>query len=95
MKAIHRNHDRLLALDLHMRGCALRIAIAYLFHVGYNLNDLHSVYDKHPALFDYGMHKRFDLIVGADFKTVVNLGLRGDLLNELIAMFDLQIANRE
>ena len=35
------------------------------------------------------------MIVGGDFYTVVNLGPRGDLLNELMAMFDLQIANTE
>ena len=41
------------------------------------------------------MQKRFDLIVRGHFNTVVNLGPRGDLLNELMAMFDLQIGNNE
>ena len=41
------------------------------------------------------MQKRFGLIVGGDFNTVVNLCPRGDLLNDLMAMFDLQIADCE
>ena len=38
------------------------------------------------------MQKCFDFIAGGDFNTIVP---REDLLNKLMAMFDLQIANRE
>ena len=41
------------------------------------------------------MQQRFDFIAGGDFNAVVNLGPRRDLLDELTAMFDLQIANHE
>ena len=41
------------------------------------------------------MQKRFVLIVGGDFNIVVNLSPRGDLLNELMDIFDLQIANSQ
>ena len=60
-----------------------------MLHARYTFDELHSVYDKLHALFDYGMQKRFDLIVGGGFNTVVNVGPRGDLLNKLMAMFDL------
>ena len=41
------------------------------------------------------MQKRFDSTVDGDFNIIVNISLRRDLLNELMAMFDLQIANIE
>ena len=37
----------------------------------------------------------FVLIIGGDFNTVINLGPCGDLLNELMVMFDLQIDNSD
>ena len=95
VKVIHRFHDRLLAIDLRVGSRVLRIASVYMPHAGYAFDELHSVYDKLLSLLDYEMQKRFDLIVGGDSNTVVDLGSRGDLLNELMAMFDLQIANRE
>ena len=95
MKAIHRNYDHLLAIDLQRRGRVSRIAAVYMTHARYSFDEPTSVYDKLHASFDYWMQKRFDLIVGSDFNTVVYVGQRGDLLNELVAMFDLQIANRE
>ena len=75
VKAIHRIHDRLLALDFQIRGCVLRIAGIYKLHAGYNADELHSIYDKLHALFDYGMHKRFDFIIGGDFNTIINPSL--------------------
>ena len=93
MKAFHRIPDRLLSIDLQSRGRVLQIAAVYIPHAGYSFDELHSLYDELHALFDYGMQKRFDLIVGGDFNTVVNLWPRWDLLNEMMAMFDLQIAN--
>ena len=54
-----------------------------------------QVYDHFHALLDDRMQKHFDMIVGGDFNTVVNLGPRRDLFNKLMVMFDSQIANHE
>ena len=93
VKAIHRIHDRLLTIDLHVGNRVFRIASVYMPHAGYHLDELSSVYDKLHSVLDYGIPKRFDLIVGGGFNTVIDHGPRGELLNELMAMFDLQIAN--
>ena len=86
---IHRIHIRLLAIHLRVSSRVFRIASVYMPHAEYAFEVLHSVYDKLHSLLDYRMLKRFDFIVGGDFITLVDLGPRGDLLNELMAMFDL------
>ena len=64
-------------------------------HARYDFDELHSVYDQLYSLLDHIMQKRFDFIVGGDFNTVVDIGSRGDLFKELIAMFDVQITNNK
>ena len=61
-------------------------------HARYSFDEPTSVYDKLHAFFDYKMQKLFDFIAGGDFNTIVP---REDLLNKLMVMFDLQVANRE
>ena len=53
MKAINGIHDRLRAIDLQIRGRVLQIASVYMPNAGYSLDELHSVYGKLHALFDY------------------------------------------
>ena len=94
-KAFIRIHDRLLAINLRFSSCVFGIAFASMPYAGYAFDELHSVYDKLYSLFHYVMQKLFVLIVGGDFNIVVNLSPRGDLLNELMDIFDLQIANSQ
>ena len=60
---------------------------------GYSGDMLEHLYTVLHGCMEETQQRRFGIVVGGDFNTQLNIGFREMLLNDLVAAFDLQIAN--
>ena len=85
--------DRVIAVDIRMRHRTIRFIAAYAPHAGYKIEDLQSFYDSLCFITSDARAKGYISILGGDFNTQLDVGLRGSLLNEYANAYDLSIAN--
>ena len=85
--------DRLMSIDLQCSGGVVRLVAGYAPHMGYSQDELQTFYDQ---LF-YGLRGLkqhcVGAIVGGDFNTQLCVGLRGQMLKDLLHSFVFEIAN--
>lgn len=90
---IHCIIDRVLALDFMAYGTKIRVVAVYVPHAGYSVEDFDETFDQLRYTLQIGRNLKRRLVVGGDFNCQLNVGTRGDALDNLISCFGLQISN--
>ena len=80
-------------VDVTTFNKTVRFAAVYMPHAGYPDPDLRLVYERLHQILEDARSKSFACIVGGDFNTQLHVGLRGDLLQQTLHMYQLHVAN--
>ena len=73
--------------------CTVRFISIYCPHAGCPLSDLANLYEELELVLDEARRQCFRIILGGDFNTVLNVGDRGAMLNEIRQNFSLRVSN--
>ena len=73
----------------------IRFVAAYAPHAGYSDNDLQCFYDSLCYIASDARSKGHLCIVGGDFNTQLDIGMRGSLLSEFASAYELDVCNSE
>ena len=85
--------SRICFVDMMMKAGVTRFVATYTPHMGYSNHDLYRYYDQLAWVLDDARRQGRTIVVGGDFNTQLNVGIRGDCLADLAKNFDLQITN--
>ena len=85
--------SRICFVDMMMKAGVTRFVATYTPHMGYSNHDLHRYYDQLAWVLDDARRQGRTIVLGGDFITQLNVGIRGDCLADLAKNFDLQITN--
>ena len=80
-------------VDMMMSAGVTRFVATYTPHMGYSNHDLYRYYDQLAWVLDDARRQGRTIVLGGDFNTQLNVGIRGDFLADLAKNFDLQITN--
>ena len=90
---IHYVSDRVLALDFMAHGTKIRAVAVYVPHAGYSAELFDSTFDQLRYTLQQGRNLKRRLVLGGDFNSQLNVGIRGATLENLAVLFGLQITN--
>ena len=90
---LHYISDRVLALDFMAYGIKIRAIAVYAPHAGYPVEDFDTTFDQLRCVLQEGRNLKRRLVVGGDFNSRLNVGVRGAALENLSNTFGLQITN--
>ena len=76
-----------------MEAGVTRVVATYTPHMGYSNHDLYRYYDQLTWVLDDARRQSRTIVVGGDFNTQLNVGLRGDCLADMARNFHLQITD--
>ena len=74
-------------------GTKLRVIAVYVPHAGYPVEDFEETFDQLRYSIQTGRNLKRRIIVGGDFNSQLNVGMRGAALDNLVNSFGLQISN--
>ena len=83
-----------LGLDFRVNGIKLRAMAVYVPHCGYDIEHFNETFDQLRCFASAGRRKGRRLVIGGDFNTQIDIGERGECLNEFVRTFCLTIANK-
>ena len=86
---IYNVSDRVIALDFVVDGKCIRSIAVYVPHCGYSAYHLEQTYEQLRCTVSEAYRKKRAVIIGGDFNTVVNVGIRGILLEQFVQEFSL------
>ena len=84
LKLVKQISLRLMFADVVLSHGTVRFVAAYAPHSGYSRDVLNKFYEDLHACLEDARGKRFQLVVGGDFNTQLNTGLRGTLLQDVV-----------
>lgn len=90
----HNISDRVLAIDMKIGRKRIRIISVYLPHAGYSWTDFQQCFDDLSTMIADAGRSNMDIFIGGDFKLSLDIGARGDCMNDFCQQLNLQIANR-
>ena len=90
---IYNVSGRVLALDLVVNKRRLRSIAVYVPHCGYSRQDLEETFEQLRCTVSEAQRKNRSVIIGGDFNTQYNVGVRGILLEQFIQEVGLCINN--
>ena len=94
IKYSHAPSSRICFVDMMMEAGVTRFVATYTPHMGYSNHDLYRYYDQLITwVLDDARRQSRTIVVGGDFNTQLNVGLRGDCLADMARGFHLQITN--
>ncbi|CAE7372347.1 unnamed protein product, partial [Symbiodinium sp. CCMP2456] len=70
-----------------------RFISVYMPHAGYPHGELSMVYDQLDWILADAQNMNYASVLGGDFNTQWNVGVRGDMIREFSYMFGLSLAN--
>jgi len=85
--------DRLMFIDLTFGTNRCRFISVYMPHAGYPHGELGMVYDQLHWILADAQNMNYASVLGGDFNTQWNVGVRGDMIREFSYMFGLSLAN--
>ena len=91
--SIHNVSGRVIALDFILHGKRLRCISIYVPHCGYSAPDLAITYEQLRCCVSEAHRLNRSVVIGGDFNTQVNVGIRGTLLEYFSQEFNLCITN--
>ena len=86
-------NERLMYFDVQTSSKTIRFIAVYVPHAGYPDDDLQRVYDQLHHVLDEARTKSHGVFVGGDFNTQLHVGTRGGLLQHLLHMYQLYVAD--
>ena len=93
IKYSHAPSSRICFGYMMMEAGVTRFVATYTPHMGYSNHDLYRYYDQLTWVLDDARRQSRTIVVGGDFNTQLNVGLRGDCLADMARNFHLQITN--
>ena len=90
---VERFGGRLMYVDVRLLHSTIRFISIYCPHAGYSTADLQILYDQLHMVLDDARRHSLRFTIGGDFNTVLGLGVRGDMLKEIIDNHDLKVTN--
>ena len=90
---MHSLNDRVMFVDLAFVNVVYRMISVYMPHAGYPHADLCDVYDQLRFILLEAQQLGYKSVVGGDFNTQQHVGIRGEMLADLLDQFCLHIAN--
>ena len=80
--------SRICFVDMMMKAGVTRFVATYTPHMGYSNHDLYRYYDQLAWVLDDARRQGRTIVLGGDFNTQLNVGIRGDCLADLAKNFD-------
>ena len=94
VQRVHVFGDRLMYVDLRIGMRSMRVVSLYMPHAGDRIEDLRQLYEQLQFILADARRRGFSYVVGGDFNSQLDIGVRGELLDQFCQACILLVLNR-
>ena len=91
---VHVLGDRLMCVDLKIGMRIMRVVSLYMPHAGYPIEGLRQLYEQFRFILADARRRGFSYVVAGDFNSQLDIGVRGELLDQFCQACNLLLLNR-